>query len=175
MPENKKGMTLIEILITITMLVMLMGVSVYVFRAILINWSLLESRSGIAVNLDSAMAKMLRDFRTAKEVQSTTGYHEIRFSPDEVNFYVYYLYNESDSYAPPPEFDMQYYQLRKATLSGGINGTFTYGSGQLILTDVLPPPDSELSINDNIITIDLMAERKGETKRLRTEVRPRNI
>ena len=76
---------------------------------------------------------------------------------------------------PPPVFSEASYELRKAALTGDIDGTFTYGSGQLIMADVLAPATSDLSLTGNLLTIDLSVTRNDETIRSRTEVRPRNI
>ena len=162
-------------MITIVMSVILTAVAFLVFRAVLLNWSSSEERAGIDTTLDKGIEDMVRDLREVELIQSTAAYDEIRFTPDYTNYYIYYLYNEDDSYVPPPAFDQSSYELRRATLTGGINGTFTYGDGQLIMTDVLPPATSDLSLSGNIITIDLSITRGDETIRSRTEVMPRNL
>jgi prepilin-type N-terminal cleavage/methylation domain-containing protein len=167
----KKGFTLIELIITIVMLVALTGVTAYVFHAVLLSWSSEETRSGIDINLDRGIEETVRDLREARQVQSVN--NEVRFTQDQSNYYIYYLYNENDSY--PPTFNQSSYDLRKANLSGGISGTFTYGSGLIIITGVLPPPTSDLSISGNIVTTDLSVKRYNETIRSRTQVKPRNL
>ena len=171
----KKGLTLIELMITIVMFVALAASTFYVFRAVLLSWSSQEDRSGVNINLDWRMEEIVRDLREAKQVQSVTGYDEIRFTLDNSAFYIYYFYNSSDSYVPPPAFNQSSYELRRAALTGGINGTFTYGNGRLMLTDLLPPTTSDLSLGSNLITIDLSITRGDETIRSRTQVRPRNL
>ena len=170
-----KGLTLIELLISIIMFSVLAVTSVFVFRAVLLSWSSTEGRSGIDIVLDRGIEEMVRDLREAKEIQSTAGYDELRFSQDGSNYYIYYLYNASDSYVPPPAFEQTKYELRKAALTGDIDSTFTYGSGQIIVTDVAAPTTSDLSLSGNIATIDLSVVRGDETIRSKTEVRPRNI
>ena len=171
----KKTFTLIELIITIVMSVLLAAASIYVFRAVLLGWSSQEDRASIDINLDKGIEEIVRDLREAKEIQSTVDYAEIRFSHDQSTYYIYYFYNVGDSYVPPPAFDQTSYQLRKATLTGDINGTFIYGEGQLMMTDVLPPTTSDLSLSGNILTIDLTITRNDEVIRSRTEVRPRNL
>jgi len=168
-------MTLIELMISVAMFAILSITAVYMFRAILLSWSSQETRTGVNITLDSGIENMVRELREAKNVQSTASYDEIRFTPDNSNYYIYYLYNTSDSYVPPPAFDQTTYELRKATLTGGISGTFTYGNGQVMLTDVLPPTTSDLSLSGNILTIDISITRGDETIRSRTDVRPRNL
>lgn len=168
----KKGFTLVELIMTILMLVVLVGVTVFVFRAVLLSWSSQERRSGIDISLDRGIEEMVRDLRDARQVQSVNN-DEIRFTQDQSTYYIYYLYNGSDSY--PPNFNQSLYELRKTTLTGGITGTFTYGSGNIIINDILPPPTSDLSLSSNLITIDLSIKRADETIRSRTQVRPRNL
>jgi len=171
----RRGLTLIELMISIVLFIILSVTAVYIFRAILLSWSSQETRTGVNITLDSGIEKMVRDLREAKQVQSTASYDEIRFTPDNSNYYIYYLYNAGDSYLPPPAFDQTTYELRKAALTGGISGTFTYGNGQVMLTDVLPPTTSDLSLSANMLTIDISITRGDETIRSRTDVRPRNI
>lgn len=167
----RKGFTLIELIITILMLVALVGASAFVFRAMLLSWSSQETRSGIDISLDRGIEEMVRDLREARQVQSNND--EIRFTQDQTTYYIFYLYNANNSY--PPSFNQSSYQLRKATFSGGISGTFTYGSGPIIITEILPPNASDLSISGNIVSIDLSAKRGDETIRSRTQVKPRNL
>lgn len=171
----RKGFTLIELMITIVLFALLTAVAFFVFRAVLLNWSSSEERSGIDITLDASIENMVRELREASQIVSTAGYDEIRFTPDYGNYYVYYFYNASDSYTPPPAFDQDSYEVRMATLTGGINGTFTYGDGQILITDALPPTTSDLSFTGNMITIDISITRGDETIRSRTEVRARNI
>lgn len=159
-------------MITIVMLMALVGVTAYIFRAVLLSWSSEETRAGVDISLDRGIEEMVRDLREAKQA-SYVNNDEIRLTPDQANYYIYYLYNSNDAY--PPNFNQTLYELRKATLSGGISGTFTYGSGPIIITDVLPPNTSDLSISGNITTIDLSVKRVNETIRSRTQVRPRNL
>ena len=168
----RKGLTLIELMISVVMLAILVIVLAFIFRAVLLSWSSQEKRAGIDISLDWGIEQAVRDLRQAKSAQAVNN-DEIRFTQDNSNFYIYYLYNTSETY--PPSFSQSAYQLRKATLSGGITGTFTYGSGQFIITDVLPPPASDLSIASNLVTLDLSVKRGDETIRTRTQVRPRNL
>jgi len=172
---NRKGLTLIELMIVVVMFVILAAATFFIFRAVLLSWASEETRAGVDVTLDFGIENMVRDLREASQIQSTADYDEIRFTPDYTNYYIYYLYNADDSYVPPPAFDQTTYELRRATLTDGINGTFTYGEGQLIMTDVEPPTTSDLSLSGNIITIDITITRDDETIRSKTEVRPRNI
>ena len=169
--NTKQGFTLIELIITISMLVALVGTTAYVFRAVLLSWSNQETRAGIDISLDRGIEEMVRDLREARQAQSSND--EIRFTQDQTTYYIYYLYNAGDTY--PVVFNQSSYQLRKAALTGGISGIFTYGLGDIKIIDVLPPPTSDLSLNSNLITIDLSVKRKDETIRSRTEVRPRNL
>ena len=171
--DNKltKGFTLLELMITIIMFAALALVSFYVFRVVILTWVSQETRGGVDITLDVGMEKIVRDLREAKAINSSND--QIRFTADNTTYYIYYLYNQNDSY--PPSFNQTSYQLRKTTLSGGINGTFNYGSGPILLYSILPPPASDLSITNNVINIDLSMKRAGETIRAKTEVAARNL
>ncbi len=170
-----KGMTLIEVMISLLLFSALVVGATIVFNTVLLSWASSGTRSGIEIPLERAMEEMARDLREARQIQSTANYDEVRYTTDGSTFSVYYLYHASDSYGPPPAFNQSSYQLRKATLSGGIGGTFTYGSGNLLLTDVLPPPTTDLSASGNLVTLDVSVDREDETIRSRTRVRPRNL
>lgn len=167
----KKGFTLIELIIVIVMLVILTAVSAFLYHAILLSWSSQQMRAGIGIDMDSGVEELVRDLREARQVQSVND--EIRFTQGSSVYYIYYLYNANDTY--PLSFNQGAYQLRKAQLTGGISGNFTYGSGQIILNDVLSPPVSDLSMSANLITIDASIQRGTEVIRSRTQVKPRNL
>ena len=167
-------MTLIELVMTVVMFVILAGVTLYLFRAILIGWSGQETRAGINIGIDRAMEEMVRDLREANDIKYLNN-DEIRFTQDGADYYIYYFYNESDSY--PPNFNQSSYQLRKAALIGDIEGALD-GVGRVIITDVVPPPASDLSEDPdigNVYIIDLTIERGSETIRSRTQIMPRNL
>lgn len=167
----RDGFTLIELVMVIGLVVILILATAFVFRAVLLGWFSQETRAGIGINLDRGLEEITRDLREATQVASVSD--EIRFRQGQSNYYIYYLYSANDSY--PPSFSQSAYQLKKEQLSGGINGTFSYGSGQTTASDVLTPPTSDLSLSSNIITIDLSIQRGAETIRSRTQVKPRNL
>jgi prepilin-type N-terminal cleavage/methylation domain-containing protein len=167
----KDGFTLIELVMVFALVVILFLSTAFIFRAVLLSWGSQETRTGIGINLDRGLEEIVRDLREAKEVQSTSD--EIRFRQGQDVFYIYYLYNANDSY--PLTFSQNTYQLKKESLSAGINGTFSFGSGQTIATDVLAPPASDLSLNGSIITLDISLKRGAETIRSRTQLKPRNL
>ena len=171
MKKNTRAFTLIELLLAMLMIAILIWAAVYTFQAVLLNWSSQETRTGLDISLNKGIEMMVIDLRQASSVQSSS--NEIRFTADNITYYIYYLYNSGNSY--PPAFNKASYELRKAALSGGLNGSFTYGSGNLIMPGVLPPPTSDLSFTNNIINIDLSITKGTETVRSKTEVRPRNI
>lgn len=169
--KNTRAFTLIELLMAMFMIAILMYVAVYIFQAVLSVWSVQEMRTGLDISLYKGLDIVALDLRDSSSVQSSND--EIRFTSDGVNYYIYYFYNPADPY--PPAFNKSSYQLKKATLAGGINGTFTYGSGQFIVANVLPPATSDLSLTNNVLNIDLSVKQGNEIIRARTEIRPRNI
>lgn len=169
--KTRTAFTLIELAITVSMVVILIAVSMLIFRTVLLSWSGEETRAGIDAILQRAVDEVARDLREAKAVQSSND--EIRFTQDESAYYIYYLYNANDPY--PLSFDQDSYQLKRAPLTGGMAGAFTYGSGNIIATDLIGPPTTDMSMAGNIITVDLSMKWNDETIRSITEVRPRNL
>ena len=72
------------------MLVVLVGVSAFVFRAVLLSWHSQEIRTGIDIALDRGIEEMVRDLRKARQVQSVNN-DEIRFTHNLTAYYIYYL------------------------------------------------------------------------------------
>lgn len=147
----------------------------------------METRVGIQLDLDRALETMVRELRETKDVK-TTNEGEIRFTKSESDpnigdtYHIYYFYHEDDSY--PPAFSEDLYQLKKATLSPDIDGTFNYDdpncfiAGSIIPPDTVNPSDpnfSNLSINNNIVTIRLGIQKDAEIMRIYTKAWPRNL
>jgi prepilin-type N-terminal cleavage/methylation domain-containing protein len=167
----QKGFTLFETMISIVLLTVLAGVLAILFHAMLLNWNSAETRSGLNIPLNRGIEEIAQDLRKAKQIQSTND--EIRFTQDNNTFFIYYFYNAGDSY--PLVFNQSSYTIQKAALSGGLGSSFSFGSGPVILTNVLPPPASDLSLSGNMLTVDVSVSRLDETIRSRTEIRPRNL
>jgi len=173
--RSAQGVTLIELVISLVLMSVLGWVAVTIFNVVLLGWSNQVERAGIDTQLDRAVEVMARDLREAIAIQSTAGYDEVRYSEDSSTHHIFYLYHASDSYVPPPAFNQTTYELRKTALTGGLGGTFTYGDGDLLLADVLPPATTDLSASGNLVILDLSVQREDETVRARTQVRPRNL
>lgn len=158
----------------IFLFILLAAVTIFCFRAIILTYSGMGTRAGTGITLNRAVELMTRSLRQANTAQSSSD--EIRFTIQENGVdtnYIYYLYNPNNTY--PTTFNQATYELREASLTGGIGGTFTYGAGQLIMPDILPPPTSDISMSGNIITIDLSARQGSDTVRYRAQVRPRDL
>lgn len=89
--------------------------------------------------------------------------------------YILYLYHPSDVW--PPTYTQPAYQLRLARLTAGmtgaINGTFSYGSGTLLMRDLKPPPATDLSVLGKVAILDLTGLRGDEQFRLIEKVKRR--
>lgn len=174
-PFKKQGLTLVELILSLGMFVILVSVVLYVYHIFLFCWFSTDQRAGINIELERGLKIIAADLREAKQIQLEPDYNEIRFTRNESAYYIYYLYNQNDSYLQPPVFAQDIYELRKTVLTGGLEGAFNYGQGRIIMTDILAPETSELSLNKNLITLDLTISRNNETMRLLTRVRPRNL
>ena len=159
----RHGLTLIELLIVISLLVVLTGATAYVFRIVLVNWSYFDTRTGLAIELDRGMEGVTRNLRMASAIQNLSS-NEIRFTQGNNSSFIYYFYNSGKDY-----------QLREAVLTGGINGTFVNNAGRIIMTQVAPPPASTMSVTGNVANITLALADRGEALNSRVIVRPRNL
>jgi len=164
MRNQSRGFTLVEALLATALVAVILSSLAFMFQAVVGGWSVQGVRSGVGANVNRAVAAIARDVRNAVEVGSVNA-NEIRFSADKTTYYVYYLYG------PQPTGQ---YQLKKATLSGGLDGTYAAGSGELIARDILLS-GSDLSVNGTVVTIDLTEKRGDNVMRRATKVRPRNV
>ncbi len=152
----------------------LMTAAAYAMNPILLAWSSQQDRMELQRGLQHGLEKALRDLRPATALQ-TDADDAVRYTLWESgvsNSYILYLYHSSDSW--PPAYNQTGYQLRKASLTGGIGGTFTYGAGDLLVRDIKPPPDSDLSVSGSVAVVDLTLVRADETFRLLERVKRRN-
>lgn len=167
-------MTLVELLITVVLFGVLMTAAAFSFQPILLAWSSQHDRMQLQRQAVHGLERAIRDLRQATALQNDAS-DAIRFTRREggvSNSYILYLYNPADTW--PPAFNQATYQLRKGILSGGLGGTFTYGSGTLLLRDVRPPATSDLSVSGSLATLDLTVTRFDETFRLIERVKRRN-
>ena len=170
-----KGVTLIELVISLLLFGVLMTAAAFALNPVLLAWSSQQDRMELQREVQQGLEKALRDLRPATALQNDAS-DAVRFTVRESgtnNSYILYLYNAGDSW--PPAFNQTSYQLRKASLTGGISGTFTYGNGNLLLRDIKPPPDSDLSVSGSVATLDLTLIRADETFRLTERIRRRNL
>ena len=172
--QSRKGVTLIELVIALLLFGVLMTAVAYAMSPILLAWSSQQDRMELQQQVGHGLEKALRDLRLANAFQNDAN-DAVRYTVRESgvnNSYILYLYNSSNSW--PPAYDQTLYQLRKAPLTGGIGGTFTYGAGDLLLRDVQPPSTSDLSVSGSVATLDLTLVRFDETFRLVERVKRRN-
>jgi len=172
MKNRIRGFTLVEVLLVSLMIPAIIAMLFFMFQAVTESWAMQGTRAGLSVSMNKALRTMSLDLRNARQVISQ-GNHELRFTQDGLTYFVYYLFSESDSY--PPRFDDTLYQLKKTTLSGGMDGSFQYGSGDLVARGILAPPTSSLSFQSPVVTIDLTAQQGHASLRLVHTIRPRNL
>ncbi len=174
--QRDAGVTLVELLITVLLFAVLMTATAFSINPILLAWASQQDRMELQRQSRHGMERAIRDLRLATALQNDAN-DAIRYTVRESgvnNSYILYLYNAAESW--PPAFTQSTYQLRKASLSGGINGTFTYGNGDLLMRDIRPPTTSDLSVSGSVATIDLTLVRKSdETFRLVERIRRRNL
>lgn len=170
----RRGVTLVELLIALVLFGALMSAAALSFQPVLLAWSSQHDRMELQRQAVHGLERAVRDLRQATSLQNDSN-DAIRFTLRESgvsNSYVLYLYNAADTW--PPAFNQSTYQLRKASLTGGIGGSFTYGDGTLLMRDVQPPTTSDLSVSGSLATLDLTVARFDETFRLVDRVKRRN-
>ena len=169
---KKKGLTLIELLITTAVLSILVLTVGYTFIIGLRLWNDGYDRSDIRTDLSQALELVSKNLRQAKSIDAITA-GSITFTADlgdGDDTYRIYMYNASDT--EPPPYKQNTYQLRRAKT------TVTYGSGPVLIANVKkpnPPNAKPFSQSGNVITIDLVVERGDQTVAMRTNVRPRSL
>ncbi len=169
-----RGVTLVELIITLLLFAALMTAIAMGLNPLLLAWSSHQDRMELQRETQHGLERAIRDLRGATALQNDAN-HAIRYTLRESgvsNSYILYLYNASDVW--PPAYNQATYQLRKISLTGGINGTFTYGSGTLLMRDIRPPANSDLSVSSKVATLDLSLTRFDETFRLVERVKRRN-
>ncbi|MFH2137508.1 MAG: prepilin-type N-terminal cleavage/methylation domain-containing protein [Candidatus Omnitrophota bacterium] len=167
---NNRGLTLMELLVVIMLLAILVGTIGYVFITGLNLWSQGYARSDIRFRLSQAIELITRQLRQAVSIDSLNQ-SSITFTADlgaGDSSYRVYLYNSADP-EPNPPYTQSTYELRWASGAGG------YGTGAVIASDIIQPVSAVFSQSNNIISIDLTVSRQGETIRMRSKVRPRNL
>jgi prepilin-type N-terminal cleavage/methylation domain-containing protein len=180
---EKRGFTLLEILIAISLLSVLLGVSAYLFAVSMRAWSIGQVHTEVREDISYAIEKTVRDLKEMSmdslcqyDLGSGSIAHTIQYDDLTGNRYVLYLYNASDG-TLDSTYSESFYDLRKANINGG--DVPSSGDGALILRDLVSPdaaaPATALTINTNQITLDFVVQRSDETARLRTKVRPRNL
>ena len=179
----KRGFTLIETIIVLSLLAILLGATGFLFLVSLRAWDSGCTRTGIREDVSYAMEEVVRDLKEMangslsqyNSIANTIEYRE--FLPDGGgNTYVFYLYNSADT-----SFDSSYtetlYNLRRANITDGDNPDL--GEGTLILRDLVSPdaaaPTTALTVSGAQATLDFVLQRGDETVRTRTKVRPRNL
>lgn len=167
---------MVELLITLLLFAVLMTATAFSLNPILLAWASQQDRMELQRQSQHGMERALRDLRLATALQNDAN-DAIRYTLRESgvsNSYILYLYNANESW--PPAYGQSTYQLRSAPLSGGIAGTFTYGAGTLLMRDVRPPPNTDLSVSGSVATMDLaLVRRSDETFRLIEKIRRRNL
>ena len=182
MRRGQTGLTLLEAIFALALVFLLIGAIFLVYLSLLQGWDQIGRRDDLREKLQFGLERVIRDVRHANAISVAN--HALRFTANESGSdasYIYYLYNSSDVW--PPNYNQASYDLRRVSLSGGLNGTFTYGSGDLILTALRPPNNTTITTTDpytglsctHCAVIALAAQSSTETLNVRGYVRPRNI
>lgn len=168
MKNQKSGFTLLEMVFTITLIVFLIASILFVYIVAMRNSHHIGNRTDLHEKLHFALERMTRDIRNANAV--TVSNHAVTFTlyEDSANVqYRYYLHNASDVW--PPAFNQTTYDLRRAAVTG-----FSYGSGDLITTNLNAPSSTTITSSGNVARLRLSATAGSDTLAVSAYVRPRN-
>jgi len=169
----KKGLTLIELLVTLVMMSVLVFTVGYTFIVGLKLWNEGYIRNEIKTDIAQALELVSKNLRQATSIDELMA-GSITFTADlgaGSTSYRVYMYNSSDS-EPNPPYTENTYELRWAQT------TTTYGSGKVLVTDIAkpnPPSSKPFSQSGNLITMDFTIERGDHTVNMRTNVQVRNL
>ncbi len=177
--KYKRGFTLLETLIALSLFSVLICVSAYLFTVGLRVWSTGSLRTEIREDTSYAMDKVVRNLKEMA-LRSLSQYssiaHTVQYNDSAGNTYVFYLYNADDA-TLDSTYGENIYDLRKADIDGG--DAPANGDGVLILKDLVSPdaaaPATALTVGDSLVTLDFVVQRSDEIVRIRTKVRPRNL
>lgn len=168
------GFTLIEMLIVVSMIVVIIGVTTYIYITVLRTSQFMQTRYDLEFEIINAMSKIQKDLIQAAVIDSA-GSGSMQFQVDLDTTTVplevcrYYLYNASET---PPPYNQSSYMLYRGTATAG---NVPYGWGVPLVRDLLPPTTSQFTQTGNMITIKLSAKRNDEAINMRTDIRPRNL
>lgn len=169
--KRRNGITLLEIVFAITLIVFLMSAVSFVYIVSLRGWASLGHHSDLHEKLHFGLERMIRDVRQANAV--VVANHSLRFTVNENgvdNTYLYYLHNPLDTWVPA--YNQPTYDLRRVSVGGG---PFVYGSGELIITGLKSPTDTTITSVGNTAIIAFAGQDHDDRLTVRGYVHPRNL
>lgn len=171
----RRGISLLEVVFSVGMVSLLIVAINLVFLVTFRAWHYVGYEAELREDVGFGLERLIRDVREAKAISVSN--HALRLTRHEASgdqSYIYYLYNVSDHWIPT--YLQPLYELRRANLTGGLGGSFTYGAGELIVKNLKPPPSgTTISGSGNLAIVSLDAILSGSEWRTRGYVRPRNI
>ncbi len=160
---KKSGFTLIELILSLTMMTILTATVIFTSMAGLRAWDTGRKHSAVRDQLANAVELIVKDLRRAATVDGLTA-SSVTFTADlgdgEPKQYRFHVYQ--------PEGETAYKLLR------GLSSD-EEGQGALIAANIRSTETDWFSQSGNVITLTLTASDQGETVRMRTSVRPRNL
>ena len=157
--NDRKGLSLIELMVTIGMMGLLMATVVMVAHVQLKAWDESYTRAVIRGNLSQAMELVSDDLRQARSIDALTD-SSVTFTADlgrGMLTYRLYLYNADDGYS-----------LRLA------EGIVDDGDG-VVLSSGIVPSSPVFSMNGKVVAVHLTASSGNQQITMHTNIRPRNL
>ena len=171
--QSRSGLTILEILFTITLITFLVSSILVVYIVSLQGWDNLGHRADLHKKLHFGLDRIAREVHKANDLLVAN--NAVRFTLYESGSnqsYIYYLHNASDTW--PPAFNQSAYDLKRTSLAGGINGTFTYGDGELVIAALKPPSLTAITSSGDVATLTLTGQIENDIVTLRSAICARN-
>ena len=172
------GFTILEALIVILVLSVILGISAATFITSFRTLSTEQSRGDAFLEITEKFERTVVNNIRLANLTSVTGTKK-----DRVNYRVsiggtknFVLYFHNPKNTGLGTYDQPSYNLRRAT-TAAFARSFTYGAGEVLMHDLLPPPSfytSSLPTGRKAIVMDLTVVKGSDTFRVRQEAFPRN-
>ena len=177
---GRRGVSLFELVIVMIMFAFLLAAgSAALFPAMRV-FSSQSDRMVLQRKINDSLEQLCRQALASNTLQNVTTAEGFRFRVLESgvqNSYILYLYNPADlTYDNTYTAGLLYILMRAQISSIGAafpSATVPYGSGRVILPNVVPPATSDVSTTTTLANLDLTVRLRDEDIRVVRKIRKR--
>ena len=171
--RNESGIMVLEILFAIVLVAFLTTSVSLIYIISLQGWQNLGHRSDLHEKISFGLDRLAREVSEANDLSVAN--HSLRFTVYESGLnqsFIYYLYHPADAW--PPAYSQTSYNLMRTSLTGGISGTFVYGSGELIVNNLKPPGSTSITASGDVAILTLTGQEGADSITIRQRICARN-